>query len=65
MSNTWVTCPLEGDNHSKGWLIPHKSDWSADRYGKAGDSARDLAPEEGPASHQLVGEVMAHQGLDA
>ncbi len=23
-----------------------------------------LSPEDGPASHQLVGEVMAHQGLD-
>ncbi len=27
-------------------------------------SACMLSPEDGPAPHQLVGEVMAHQGLD-
>ncbi len=65
MSNTWVTCPPEGDNHSEGWLIPHTSSWSADRDGKAGDLERELAPEEGPAAHQLVGGVTAYQGKDA
>ncbi len=65
MSNTWVTCPSEGDNHSKGWLIPHKSSGSADLDGKVGDPLGDLAPKEGPASHQLVGGVTAYQGIDA
>ncbi len=65
MSNTWVTSPLEGDNHSKGWLIPYKSARSADQAGKVGDSFGDLTPEEGPASHQLVGGVTAYQGTDA
>ena len=23
VSNAWITYPDEGDNHSKGWLIPH------------------------------------------
>ena len=23
MSNTWVTCPMEGDNTEKSVLIPH------------------------------------------
>ncbi len=65
MSNTWITYPLAGDNHSKGWLIPHMSVESAGLTGKAGDLFGELAPEEGSASHQLVGEVMAHQGKDA
>ncbi len=30
---------------------------------KGGDPFGDLSPEEGSVSYQLVGEVMAHQGL--
>ncbi len=65
MSNTWIICPLAGDNHSKGWLIPHKSPGSADLGGKAGAPFGELAPEEESASHQLVGGEMAYQGKDA
>ncbi len=60
--NTWVTYPEVGDNPPKGGLIPNVV---APRMGgvlKAG-ILRNLSLQEGPASHQLVGEVMAHQGL--
>ncbi len=54
-----VTCPKERDNSPKGLLIPHvvvrirclTSKWSNPLW-------------EGPASHQLVGRVMAYQGYD-
>jgi hypothetical protein len=54
-----VTCPEERDNSPKGLLIPHvvirvkglMSKWSNPLW-------------EGPASHQLVGRVMAYQGDD-
>ena len=59
VSNALVTCPEERDNSSKGLLIPHKlteiRDWVRKRRNPLW---------EGPASHQLVGEVMAHQGDD-
>ncbi len=59
---TWVTYPEVGDNLPKGGLIP---DMAFSRMGgvpKAG-ILRNLSLQEGPASHQLVGEVTAHQGL--
>ncbi len=65
MSNTWIIYPLAGDNHSKGWLIPHMSSRSADLDGKAGALFGELAPEEESASHQLDGGVMAYHGKDA
>ncbi len=54
-----VTCPKEGDTSSKGLLIPHNvvvieyvtKKWRNPLW-------------EGPASHQLVGKVMAYQGND-
>ncbi len=54
-----VTCPEEGDNSSKGLLIPHEffqvRYWLKKRF-------RSL--REGPASHQLVGRVTAYRGKD-
>ncbi len=64
MSNTWITYPKVGDNQPKGWLIPHKTTESVDSVGKAGDFFGSLAPKDGSAAHQVVGEVMAHQALD-
>ena len=52
-----------GDNSSKGLLIPHTSSETLVSDGKGGPQG--LPSEEGPASHQLVGGVMAYQGLDA
>ena len=46
--NAWVTYPEEGDNPGQLGLIPHV----------------DPPLPDGPASHQLVGGVMAHQGDD-
>ncbi len=59
VSNALVTCPEEGDNSSKELLIPHVA--SRVRYleTKGSNPLR-----EGPASHQLVGRVMAYQGYD-
>jgi hypothetical protein len=58
VSNTWVTCPEEGDNHWKRWLIPHVVTRVRDLVIKA------PALREGPMAYQLVGGVMAHQGDD-
>ncbi len=58
MNNTWVIYLVVGDNISKGVLIPHKSA----SVGKGGTSVLSLLDE--PASHQLVGKVMAYQGND-
>ncbi len=49
--------PAVGDNPAKAWLIPHTS---PPYPGK--ESAR--APPDEPASHQVVGGVMAHQARD-
>ncbi len=37
VSNTWVTCPREGDNTPKGVLIPHKPTVPMGAVGKVGD----------------------------
>ncbi len=63
VSNTWVTYLLARDNTPKGMLIPHTL-LTATAVTKKG-WLFELSPDDGPASHQLVGEVMAHQGLDA
>ncbi len=60
MRNTWATYPRVGDNTSKGVLIPHKTTESADSGAKGAEQSD--SPEDGPAAHQLVGEVTAHQG---
>ena len=55
-----------GDNNPKGLLIPHKPTALKGAVGKAGDpcESEDLALEDEPASHQLVGRVTAYQGYD-
>ncbi len=60
--NTWVTCPEDGDNLPKGGLIPNVV-VPGIRDGLKAGILRNLSLQEGPASHQLVGEVTAHQGL--
>ena len=58
VSNTWLTCPSEGDNHGKLWLIPHTL---AVVRGLRGNVE---ALKEGAVAHQLVGRVKAYQGDD-
>ncbi len=60
--NAWVTYPKVWDNPPKGELIPDVVLYRMVGTLKAG-IFRDLSLREGPASHQLVGEVTAHQGL--
>ncbi len=60
--NAWVTYPEVRDNPPKGGLIPNVVAPCMGGVLKAG-ILRNLSLQEGPASHQLVGEVMAHQGL--
>ena len=60
VSNAWTTCLLAGDNLGKLGLIPNKLVDSSGLMRKAGQ----LAPKDRSASHQLVGEVTAHQGND-
>ncbi len=59
VSNALVTCPEERDNSLKGLLIPHVISRIRCLLIKWIYSLR-----EGPASHQLVGRVMAYQGYD-
>ncbi len=59
VSNALVTCPEEGDNSSKGLLIPHEVRLVRE-VGRKGE----IPLWEGPASHQLVGRVKAYQGED-
>ena len=63
MRNTWIICPSAGDNNPKGLLIPRKVIGSPGLM-KKGGARKGLSPEDESAAHQLVGEVMAHQGLD-
>ena len=60
-SNAWASYPLVGDNVWKRTLIPDKLRNRMVPVGKAG-IRKDLPQVEAPACHQLVGEVMAHQG---
>ncbi len=62
MSNAWVICLSVGDNLSKGGLIPNVVFRRLSELLKVG-ILRDLPLGDGPACHQLVGEVTAHQGL--
>ena len=61
VSNTWVIYPRLGDNISKEVLIPDDISGSHDLEIKGGSQG--LPFEEEPAAYQLVGEVMAHQGI--
>ena len=61
-SNAWITCPRDGDNRSKGLLIPDDAadrEVRSQRWGPKG-----LPLEEGFTSYQLVGGAMAHQDCD-
>ncbi len=62
VSNAWVIYPQVGNNQPKGWLMPDVVLLRMERRLKVG-ILRDLPLGDEPASHQLVGEVMAHQGL--
>ena len=57
VSNALVTCPEAWNNPGKLELIPHVDTVFRKPYLKDLGSLR-----EGPASHQLVGRVMAYQG---
>ncbi len=62
MSNIWVICLGARDSHSKEWVVP---DVLGDRmvsYVKVG-ILRNLPLLDRPVSYQLVGKVMAYQGL--
>ena len=61
VSNTWVIYPIVGDNISKEVLIPDDIFGSHDSKIKGG--SQELPLKEEPAAYQLVGEVMAHQGI--
>ena len=58
--NTWVINPLDWDNPGKLGLIPDVSWETSVSPGKGPQGL----PKDELAAHQLVGEVMAHQGLD-
>jgi hypothetical protein len=58
VSNTWVICPALRDKPGKLGLIPDIPHWLHDWWGKA------FAVWDGPAAYQLVGGVMAYQGVD-
>ncbi len=62
VSNAWAICLQVGDNTAKAVLIPNVASRGIARKLKVG-ILRDLSLGEEPAYHQLVGEVMAHQGL--
>ena len=64
VSNALVTCPEAWDNSSKGLLIPHVVVWIRCQTTKGVVSQETASLGEGPASHQLVGRVMAYQGDD-
>ena len=56
--NTWVINPLDWDNSGKLELIPDVASEPSDSDAKDPQGL----PMDEPAAHQLVGEVMAHQG---
>ncbi len=62
MSNIWVICLEVRDSHSKEWVIPNMLGYRMVPYVKVG-ILRNLPLLDRPISYQLVGEVMAHQGL--
>ena len=61
VSNTWAIYPRVGDNISKEALIPNDIPWSHDWGIKGGSQGLPFMEEF--AAYQLVGEVMAHQGI--
>ena len=59
--NTWVICPLMGNNPPKGGLIPRTLPGLRARKESCPEG---VALKDGLMSYQLVGEVTAHQGID-
>jgi hypothetical protein len=59
VSNTWLTCPSEGDNCWKRQLRPHTLVKVRGCTRKGREMLR-----EGAVAHQLVGRVKAYQGED-
>jgi hypothetical protein len=59
VSNTWLTCPLGGDNAWKRALRPHTLVTVRGVIRKSRKVLR-----EGAVAHQLVGRVTAYQGED-
>ncbi len=64
VGNTWITNPIVRDNTGKLVLIPDTSNESSGLFEKGTARLREGSLEDGSASHQLVGEVKAHQGED-
>ncbi len=62
MSNIWVICLGARDSHPKGWVIPNVLGDRMVSYVKVG-ILRNLPLLDRPVSYQLVGKVMAYQGL--
>ncbi len=62
VSNIWVICLEDRDSHSKEWVIPGVLGDRMVSCVKVG-ILRNLPLLDKPISYQLVGEVMAHQGL--
>ncbi len=62
VSNIWVICHEVWDSHPKGWVIPNVLGSRMRPCVKVG-LLRNLPLLDKPISYQLVGEVMAHQGL--
>ena len=63
MRNTWIICPLVGNNSPKGLLMPHVTAETLVSVGKEG-ARKGLSLKDESAAHQLVGGVTAHQGFD-
>ncbi len=61
LSNAWLTCPRDGDNLGKLRIIPDRRAALEEPLTER-DGGNGLRPrEDGAASHQAVGGVMAHQ----
>ena len=58
VSNAWVICLEAGNSSPKGGVILDGLNLTQVLFSK------DSSLQEEPASYQLVGEVMAHQGKD-
>ncbi len=63
VSNAWAICPQVGDSLWKRRVIPDVVIYRMVDFLKVG-ILRDLPLEDEPASHQLVGRVMAYQGYN-
>lgn len=62
VSNIWVICLFVRNSHWKRCVMPNVISHCIVACLKAG-ILRNLSQRDKPVSYQLVGEVMAHQGL--